>query len=75
MITKKTKPDDPEFVELDTITDPEPPVEPVEDEDCGCSRDGNTRRVRMRHPNLSQTIEVNPVSVPNWEKTGWETAE
>lgn len=73
MITKKTKTEDTEPVEVETA--PEPPVEPVEDEDCGCSRDGNTRRVRMRHPNLNQMIEVNPVSVPNWEKTGWETVE
>lgn len=71
MITKKTKTEDPEQVEAETVT--EPPVEPVED--CGCHRDGDARRVRMQHPNLSQTIEVNPVSVPNWEKTGWETAE
>lgn len=73
MITKKTKTEDTEPVEVETVA--EPPVEPVEDEDCGCSRDGNTRRVRMRHPNLNQMIEVNPVSVPNWEKTGWETVE
>lgn len=73
MITKKTKTDDPEQVEAETVTDPEPPVEPVED--CGCSKHGDARLVRMRHPNLNQMIEVNPISVPNWEKTGWETIE
>lgn len=57
--------------EPDATTGLEPMVEPVDD--CGCSKGGDTRLIRMRHPNLTQTIEVNPVSVPNWEKTGWET--
>lgn len=73
MITKKTKTEDTEPVEAETVTDPEPPVEPVED--CGCSKHGDARRIRMRHPDLNQMIEVNPISVPNWEKTGWETVE
>lgn len=72
MIKKKQKTENAEeFVELETITEPEPTTEPVED--CGCSRDGETRLIRMRHPDLKQVIEVNPISVPNWEKTGWET--
>ena len=71
MIKKTQKTEDTEPVEAVT----EPQVEPVEDEDCGCSRDGDTRLIRMRHPNLKQVIEVNPISVPNWEKTGWETIE
>ena len=70
---KKPKTENTEFVELETITEPEPPAEPVED--CGCGKDGETRRVRMRHPKLKQVIEVNPISVPNWEKTGWETTK
>lgn len=73
MITKKTKTEDTEPVEAETTPEPAAQAQPVED--CGCSRDGGTRLIRMRHPNLKQTIEVNPVSVPNWEKTGWETTE
>ncbi|WP_279106256.1 hypothetical protein [Mobiluncus curtisii] len=72
MITEELETEGTEYpAEPDTTTGLEPTVEPVDD--CGCSKHGETSRVRMRHPNLTQTIEVNPASVPNWEKTGWET--
>lgn len=72
MITEELENEDTEDpAEPDTTTGLEPTVEPVDD--CGCSKGGDTRLIRMRHPGLAQTIEVNPVSVPNWEKTGWET--
>lgn len=50
----------------------EPVAEPAKDHDCGCNQHGDPVKVRMRHPNLKQEIEVFEVSVPNWEKTGWE---